>query len=1072
MILYIRSNTIINYDLNIIYEIINSFNNNFIVRILMDAPIKTITSGKFENFQESSSSPINENPTQISREPTSNSARVSSVSLPTIISATKSVEDVVRILKTLENLYALNKDTVLTASHFKYLPIHLLIRCILLETFVQLYDTIPNNHTKESLFIFEKFQRFLSNPENIQVFFMGIQREYHVPMAFLNPLLPQLKLLDKLLNGKDVSLLKQADLCKNTVPSTNNDFLLIFNSILTLRNKVLKTQKVSIQNIYNVFDLLTKIKKDVQSSLKVSKKLGSIHGSKNVSMLNFFERAIANLNPFMSFTTTKYPQINSRCQVVDSLSINQMDNVIKDLTLMHRLGICFAKQLITFVTTEEEGNVEDCLTDLTGLIKKFHTSNLHHILHYFEVNTEDNKEIEKLPQSFLIIFMKKILQAYNESKCGSGNERKQLFHTLTDNIPYDLSEPIHKFLEFVFSQVVNSCDNIHDVFMIYKLSDSSRLELENMLLTFLFESLSENDVSDSSPINIKFIKSFGFSVAIASNFVVNIMDKLKHNHFDGNKTDHFCDYEMGKKACQNLTTFNSIHTTANKSTLPLLQYCRGNISFDQYSEEAIDKSWMQTVDADTQKRPKPSTEKKKIFLKPSTKKIEKIVVPTTKTKKKRPSQPVCHAAPLTLLSGFKGFLYNDDVLKPSDVSSQNPKFAGRIFDFDQSYHIAHLDLTIEMMKLAGTNRELLPLLLANFNYYLYIVQEQAVTPIYLSKYPESELLHNLNEMSKILNLEGTPARYARGSFWYRYPNQNCQFRLLKGKTPNTLDINLKLEQELKQEDFLSLVPEFFDMTKEGIQFFISRNQDECIDPHDRIHFEKCKSDLLERVQTLDFQKNKTRSVKHLNDEVAKQLVTQSSILSGLINTLEERVSDLEKRDMPPALISILQDLRIHVKRLEKSIILLNLFPEQRYLSIHARNFVFFGQYMIEMAGAFESLAKGEEYRDHDLSDYSQILNWSKWLKYGSNALIETLNVKKGSEYIFWEFYKCKGNVPKGLRLLNDSYHMSINAAEVGEGFTPEELIMDVNDFHLQFVKLLQDEISFLDQYCNNVLAKI
>jgi hypothetical protein len=521
--------------------------------------------------------------------------------------------------------------------------------------------------------------------------------------------------------------------------------------------------------------------------------------------------------------------------------------------------------------------------------------------------------------------------------------------------------------------------------------------------------------------------------------------------------------------CLNLDTFISLHTLCNSTLLSTLQYCKGNVSLENYTEVSNDSLWMHSIDAETEvPRPKSSIEKKKITppKKPATKKSEKSKpISLSKKDKKVIPSVVCTPKPMELYSSYRGFLYENDTICPSSVSSQNTRLGPYLYDLDQGYHLAHLDLTLEMMNTCR-DPSMLSLLMPSFNYYLYMIQEQTITPAYLSANPEGELIHNLVYMTRGLNINLKCARHSKGSYWFRYPNQNTNDRYSTAHESTSLDVSLKLEQE--NTDHTHQLVVFNEIAKEGVKFFTSGHQERCLDPNDKPYFDKIRKDLERRLNAIS-ENAQSITDNQMSENTLQKLSKHIEAIDKLHTWIEnERNTKWSSR---PKLIPVLNDLLIHIKRLQHSVSLLKAYPQQRYLSVHARNVVFFGQYMIELAGTLECLSQRDDFRDHNLSEYASRLNWNTWLG-SSRSLIDTLNVKKGSEYIFWEFYKAKGDVPTGLQLLNDTYHMSITAAESGEGFTPKGLSGDINTYHEAITDILSEEVNFLELYTKNILLKL
>ena len=979
----------------------------------------------------------------------------------------------VALLEVMETLSKTHTNTLLTPVHFNHLPIHLLIQFLIIETFLEIMTYIPQNTSQESLAAFQELKQFLDSPKSPLSFFMKLHNQFNVPKGLFIPLIRRLRCLDDLSQLTDLQLFTKSDLKGDNIKATNTEIAEMFRSIIKLRLKITRTQTLVIKFIKSSFEELDKNYKKLQKDMPFIKNSGILNKSdQKMRILDFYTEFFNKYRPFLSFINTRLSQNLIRQSVLEnqaSFKLFEMDNFIHETTLIFKLG---AQILSSFDLTLDNVRVKDeqekvankeYRDKVSSLIANFYPQIFKQIIQHIESYTPEKRIlIEECSLKTLMEFLQKLLIVKMKTK--SLDKTLEYNRFLFKEVNKIFPDYAQSLLEFSFTSLHLTVDNLIKEIRIRPqhatLTPMGEHPLFKCLQGFLVlkneakinrESL-DKGLSEIEKQNDKYIKEIEDQTE----------ELFEENHSINN-------------ARVNLKTFQATLAITNQSLIPLFTYCRGILTKDYYSEQAIDALWMDSIDTEVQQRPKTSVEKKRILApkKSAPKKIEKIKGLNTRKNNPLSRTDSVIANPLTLFSLFKSFLCDAFAVFPSDVVDQNPVAGAKLYDLDQAYHVAHLNMALEMLTDSANEESapLLPLLIANFNYHLYMSQEQALTPLYLAINPDGELIHDLSSMAKTIGTKTLPDRYSKGSFWYRYPNQNKHHRTIH-HIPTTLDLNLKYEQETLPTELHHHLKTFRDISKEGIKFFFHFTEDYCADQYEKPKFEKLHLELENSLDRLEKCQKPQPIQNKLKTDSLEELDSQLSRLYTVIKSIEDKVRNYESNKKPENQIETLKDLLIHVKRIEKSLYLLKRFPLQRHLSVHAHNFVFFGQYMIELAGAFESLIKGENFRDHDLTAYQELLNWNKWLKIEQQIFIADINVKKGSEYIHWEFFKCKGIVPKGLKLLSETYRLSINASEVGEGFLPKDINEDLEAYHDKLTSLSRNEVSFLEQYYANVLKDL
>lgn len=412
----------------------------------------------------------------------------------------------------------------------------------------------------------------------------------------------------------------------------------------------------------------------------------------------------------------------------------------------------------------------------------------------------------------------------------------------------------------------------------------------------------------------------------------------------------------------------------------------------------------------------------------------------------------------------------NSLLTFSQLLSKNPnmpphKFAHnnsieKICEMDQIYHLNHFTWTLEMIEISLKTGSFhhLGLLGSNLINHLYLAQEQALTPFYVST--DQEARHGLVAMSRTLGFECSPNN-DNGSIWFRYPHSSQRFYLTHG-----LNIPKGLEAILSNDSNFSNDPDqlqnylegIINLSKEGIRYLLKifENKNLNISPKILKTFEESFNTRIQNIFNLT-SKDNFHLHENSNSVLSKELYSLSERLKQVKESLKKHVNQ------KASINASISDLSSHINRLLAAMDLLKAFPEQKYLSIHERNVWVSGQYLAELSGIIISQLQENELHTHNLQSYVTLFDLEQVLSQDCLKLLEEIDMKKGSEYIYRKFSNKQGSVPFGLKCLSEAYEISMHAAIEGEGFLPSCLKnLSLPKEHSRLINLISREVDLIE----------
>lgn len=382
----------------------------------------------------------------------------------------------------------------------------------------------------------------------------------------------------------------------------------------------------------------------------------------------------------------------------------------------------------------------------------------------------------------------------------------------------------------------------------------------------------------------------------------------------------------------------------------------------------------------------------------------------------------------------------------------------KICEMEQIYHLNHFNWTLEMIESSLRNGQYdhFNLLGPNLIYHLYLAQEQGVTPLYLAT---EGARHGLVGMSSSLGINCT-SNNDNGSIWFRYPNLSDQFyRNLSLKAPLALKTLLKITN-LASEDLNELsnqIGNFVILCKEGVKFIL-----EVFTKNNK----NINSDSIKAVE--DSFNNKMQSLLNLTSTKKNacpfpkpNFSDKISALSLRLKTIEDQLKLQQKHDSE--INATIADLCIHLKRIVTAMDLIEVFPQQKFLSMHERNIWVAGQYIAELAGIIISQLQKNKIHTHNLQTFVNFFDLEQILSFDSLRLLEEINLKKGSEYIYGKFSNKQGGVPLGLKFLSETYEISLLGAIEGEGFLPaSNKNFSLSNEHSRLINLVSRQVDLIE----------
>lgn len=160
-------------------------------------------------------------------------------------------------------------------------------------------------------------------------------------------------------------------------------------------------------------------------------------------------------------------------------------------------------------------------------------------------------------------------------------------------------------------------------------------------------------------------------------------------------------------------------------------------------------------------------------------------------------------------------------------------------------------------------------------------------------------------------------------------------------------------------------------------------------------------------------------------------------------------------------LNLLRNANHHLEMLNENVLLISLFPQQRFLHGHAQAVLFSGQYFIENLWRYGCTKQRVDCSEfgHDLSAYQKAGDFNKTLSSNATVILDSINVQKGSEYPYRYFSEHK-KVSKAMSMMSDLYARSKEATLLGEGAVPSgkktKSVEALRDELLTFAESLAD----------------
>lgn len=369
------------------------------------------------------------------------------------------------------------------------------------------------------------------------------------------------------------------------------------------------------------------------------------------------------------------------------------------------------------------------------------------------------------------------------------------------------------------------------------------------------------------------------------------------------------------------------------------------------------------------------------------------------------------------------------VRSPSDL--RGAKLDRSLVAKHQQLHAAHcFQMSVQMLQTAEQVQDQ-ELLAALFFFWGHQWIEQSLTSVYVKKVEAEILPHSLNDLLNALDL-GDQYQWVKhankATFYSRYP---FSYASQSEDCPLALKLNTSLG---KNEAALK---EFRGVLESAIQ--------EAVQIQTAAAASVCSSDQETELKALQKSAKALGSTPLLNSTVKQtvpedenpELESLEKCLAEVEEVLNKQTSEKFSGTYAKQMSKRLGNVAYHLSMLRRLIGLVKRFSEARYSLIHAQAGVLFAQYLAENLGAFLALKNGINLVTHDLRVYIAFYGLSKSVAEEEMVLLEQLNVKKGSEYV----YKYFKDTPKELvspfmELINELAVLSRSIALYGEGFTP------------------------------------
>ncbi len=506
--------------------------------------------------------------------------------------------------------------------------------------------------------------------------------------------------------------------------------------------------------------------------------------------------------------------------------------------------------------------------------------------------------------------------------------------------------------------------------------------------------------------------------------MIKMGEKFKES-VENQTNDHFKKYKSYAgdfylnpilKAKAALTNFHSYLSINLDILFPLIQNVREKTGLLQSEQIVLDNQWLFSIDPPRKRNKR--IKKKQVVEKPSLKEPKKIQAKATPSLLRTPQESfiICQNDPVSQLNEA---LIGKLVIPPHRIFHSKEISDEKLFQMEQAYQFNHFYWILESMEKALSRGDFrhIPLLGSLLIESLYLTQEQLITPQYYSTYNRVD--HGLLFISGQLGIKCQEA-FDQGSIWYRYPSSSKAFyEGLNKEIPLGLQLIIDFTQTDNLE-FRKSIKNIVFATKIGLNYIFERLKEQKI--------------LEESLSLLQgsFEKRLSLIEQQLHCIPSEKEVEISRV--GEANKLNECIIQMESLKKNGDPLFPCEDLIIHLKRLLQGIDLVNDFPEPHFLSLHTRHFWKTSQYILELYLETIAQLENDSLHTHDLERYRVILGLC--LSETNQQFLNKLNLKKGTDYIYWESYKNQGMHAKKLQVLSEAYEISLVDTLQGENFVP------------------------------------
>jgi hypothetical protein len=356
-----------------------------------------------------------------------------------------------------------------------------------------------------------------------------------------------------------------------------------------------------------------------------------------------------------------------------------------------------------------------------------------------------------------------------------------------------------------------------------------------------------------------------------------------------------------------------------------------------------------------------------------------------------------------------------------------------IFQQDAVFHFNHFLRSLELLHLLkeeGSSKSKAALL-PNLVYHLGLANEQALTPMYLTRFPDEDVTHDVALMAGLCQTAVSQVKpLNQASIAFRYPyEQKERLRWMSKERPLGLQLILASSKNRLEATSDSEIEE---MVKEGAHHFTA-----CLSQSS--NFASLKP-LLNKTETCVQQALKGVSESFAENpslEYRRELLAAVNFIEKRLSPIQDKLQEMASRYQDKS--NLLKTIDAHLAGFRGILSLASLYPYQRFVSFFQGALLVRGQYALENSARLIALLEGDDWRSHSLREYSLAYQIEEGLTKGSQKLWQQMNLKKALDYPFWHLAKTNsvGSADKtpSLKSLYESYQLSL-AALNGEGFTP------------------------------------